>query len=224
MAKTYGSKQQMEKESSNFKPFKSGSYISKLIKIEVREKKNFDGHVVPTLCLQFSPYEANARSAVMKDVDGGTVKPLTRKLFLDINNITMGFRENFTIPSKYRALAAALQDMDPNDDVPGPDELTPESAAEHLEEFFGNYVVVNVSAFEKNGKWRNKITDFLPVPEDFEADPKVEAIAEDAEKKRAAKKQADLSNNEDDEEEELEVESVEDRPAKGKKDTRKALF
>ena len=91
----------------------------------------------------------------------------------------MGFRENFTMPSKYRALVAALQDMDPNEDVPGPDELTPESAAEQLEEFFGDYVVVSVSAVEKNGKHRNKITDFLPVPEDFEADPIIEKAKED---------------------------------------------
>lgn len=226
MAKTYGSKRELEKEGGNFKPFKSGSYIAKLIKNEVKEKKNYDGDVVPTLCLQFAPYEANARTPVIKDVDGGTVKPLTRKLFLDIDKVTMGFRENFTIPSKYRALVAALQDMDPNEDVPGPDELTAESAFDQIEEFAGNYVVVNVTAYEKNGKWRNKITDFQPVPEDFEADPVVEATLADAEKKRAERP---AKQDDDTEEEELEESSQaedEDEPAtKSKKPaTKKALF
>ena len=233
MAKTYGSKQQLEKEGSSFKAFKSGSYIAKLSKIEVKEKKNFDGDVVPTLCLQFAPYEANARTPVMKDVDGQTIKPLTRILFLDINKVTMGFRENFTMPSKYRALVAALQDMDPNEDVPGPDELTPDSAAEQLEEFFGDYVVVSVSAVEKNGKHRNKITDFLPVPEDFEADPIIEKAKEDADKKRAAKKDDEAPRSrrrsahvDDEDDEELEVEDAEEdeAPAPKKKNTRKALF
>ena len=233
MAKTYGSKQQLEKEGSSFKAFKSGSYIAKLSKIEVKEKKNFDGDVVPTLCLQFSPYEANARTPIMKDVDGQTIKPLTRILFLDINKVPMGFRENFTMPSKYRALVSALQDMDPNEDVPGPDELTPESAAEQLEDFFGEYIVVSVSAVEKNGKHRNKITDFLPVPEDFEADPIVEKAKEDADKKRAANKDNDdaprsrrrsapVEDDEDDEE--LEVSEGEVEAPKKKKNTRKALF
>jgi len=217
MAKTYGSKRELEKEGGNFKPFKSGSYIAKLIKNEVKEKKNFDGDVVPTLCLQFAPYEANARTPVIKDVDGGTVKALSRRLFLDIDKVTMGFRENFTIPSKYRALAAALQNMDPNEDVPGPDELTAESAFEQIEEFMGNYVVVNVTAYEKNGKWRNKITDFQPVPEDFEADPVVEATLADAEKKKAERPAAADA----DDEEELE-ESTEDEPKKPA--TKKALF
>lgn len=224
MAKTYGSKKELEKDGGNFKPFKSGSYIAKLAEIKVEEKKNFDGHLVPTLLLRFTPYEANARTATMKDVDGGTIKPLSRKLFLDIDKVTMGFRENFTIPSKYRALVAALQDMDPNEDVPGPDELTVESAEEQLNEYLGDYLVLNVTAFEKNGKWRNKITDFLPVPEDFEADPKVEAIAADAAKKKADKPaQAD---EDDDEDEELEEETREEAPkkSKAKKDTRKALF
>lgn len=220
MAKTYGSKKEMEKDGGNFKPFKSGSYIAKLAEIKVEEKKNYDGHLVPTLLLRFAPYEANARTATMKDVDGGTIKPLTRKLFLDIDKVTMGFRENFTIPSKYRALVAALQDMDPNDDVPGPDELTVESAEEQLQEFAGDYLVVNVTAFEKNGKWRNKITDFLPVPEDFEADAKVEAIAADAAKKKAEKP----SDDDDEDDEELEEETREEKPKKAKKDTRKALF
>ena len=233
MAKTYGSKQQLEKEGSSFKAFKSGSYIAKLSKIEVKEKKNFDGDVVPTLCLQFAPYEANARTPVMKDVDGQTIKPLTRILFLDINKVTMGFRENFTMPSKYRALVAALQDMDPNEDVPGPDELTPDSAAEQLEEFFGDYVVVSVSAVEKNGKHRNKITDFLPVPEDFEADPIIEKAKEDADKKRAAKQDDEAPRSrrrsapvDDEDDEELEVEDAEEdeAPAPKKKNTRKALF
>ena len=231
MAKTYGSKQQLEKEGSSFKAFKSGSYIAKLSKIEVKEKKNFDGDVVPTLCLQFAPYEANARTPVMKDVDGQTIKPLTRILFLDINKVTMGFRENFTMPSKYRALVAALQDMDPNEDVPGPDELTPESASEQLEEFFGDYVVVSVSAVEKNGKHRNKITDFLPVPEDFEADPIIEKSKEDADKKRAAKQDDEAPRSrrrsapvDDEDDEELEVEDAEEDEAPKKKNTRKALF
>lgn len=242
MAKTYGNKAQMEKEGSNFKPFKAGSYIARLSKIEVKEKKSYDGPIVPTLCLQFAPYEANARTAVMKDVDGATVKPLTRKLFLDINKVTMGFRENFTMPSKYRALVAALQDIDPNDDVPGPDELTVESAEEQLKEFFGDYLVLNVTAFEKSGKWRNKITDFLPVPEDFEADEVIEAQQEDAEKKRAAEKRnKPAASDDDDDEEEIEESTAtsasdddegEDdddeeeapKPSKKKKNTKKALF
>jgi hypothetical protein len=232
MAKSYGSKKEMEKEGGNFKPLKSGSYIVKLSKLEVKEKKNYDGDVVPTLCMQFAPYEANARNGKMTDVDGGTVKPLTRKLFLDINKVTMGFRENFTIPSKYRALVAALQDVDPMAEVDGPDELTPESAADQLQEFFGEYLVVNVTAYEKNGKYKNKITDFLPVPEDFEADPKIEAIADDAEKKRADKPSKNRTeDDEDDEDEELEegtaddVTDEEEAPkAKKKKNTKKPLF
>lgn len=228
MAKTYGSKAQMEKEGSNFKPFKAGSYIAKLIKIEVKEKKSYDGPIVPTLCLQFAPYEANARTAVIKDIDGSTVKPLSRKLFLDINKVTMGFRENFTLPSKYRALVAAFQNLDPSEDVPGPDELTVEAAEEQLNEFFGDYLVVNVTAYEKSGKWRNKITDFLPVPDDFEADKVVEATLADAEKKRAERPAKDAA---DDEDEELETatksdesdEDDEDEKPK-KKNTKKALF
>ena len=225
MAKTYGSKRELEKDGGNFKPFKSGSYIARLVSNEVKEKKNYDGDVVPTLCLQFSPYEANARTPIIKDVDGATVKPLTRKLFLDIDKVTMGFRENFTIPSKYRALAAALQGMDPNEDVPGPDELTADSAYDQIQEYLGNYVVVNVTAYEKNGKWRNKITDFQPVPEDFEADPVVEAAQEDAAKKRAANKDSGRQAEDGDEEEveELEESTETDAPSK-KTDTKKPLF
>jgi len=218
MAKTYGSKRELEKEGGNFKPFKSGSYIAKLIKNEVKEKKNFDGDILPTLCLQFAPYEANARTPIIKDVDGGTVKALSRRLFLDIPKVTMGFRENFTIPSKYRALVAALQNMDPNEDVPGPDELTAESAFDQIQEFLGDYVVVNVTAYEKNGKWRNKITDFQPVPEDFEADSVIEATLADAEKKKAERPEAAAD---EDDEEELE-ESTDEKPKKPA--TKKALF
>lgn len=234
MGKTYGSKKEMEKEGGNFKPFKSGSYIARFIKLEVAEKKNFDGDVVPTLAMQFSPYEANARTAVMKDIDGGTVKPLTRRLFLDINKVTMGFRENFTIPSKYRALVAALQHIDPNDEVEGPDELTVEAAAEQLEQYLGDYVVLNVSAFEKNGKDRNKITDILETPEDFESDPVVEAAAEDADKKRAESKKSEgrrKSRPADDEDDDEEVEEIDDeeeeapkKSSKKSKNTRKAIF
>lgn len=239
MAKNYGNKQQMEKEGANFKALKPGSYIAKFSSMKIEEKQDFHGQLVPTLCLQFAPYEANARAAVMKDIDGATVKPLTRKLFQDINKVTMGFRENFTIPSKYRSLVAALQNVDPNEDVLGPDELTVESAYDQLEEFFGEYVLVTVITPEKKGVKRNKITDFLPVPEDFEADPVVEATLEDAKKKAAANKADDA------EEETLDEETEEDAPAaaddseeeddeeedppkpskgKGKKPTRKALF
>lgn len=222
MAKTYGSKAQMEKEGSSFTPFKAGSYIAKIVKNEVKEKKNYDGDVVPTLCLQFAPYEANARTATMKDVDGGTIKPLSRKLFLDINKVTMGFRENFTMPSKYRALVAALQNLDPSEDVPGPDELTAEAAAEQIKEYTDIYLVVNITAYEKNGKWRNKITDFLPAPDDFEADPVIEATLADAEKKRAEKP---ASSEDDDDEEELEESDAEEAPKSSKKPaTKKALF
>ena len=237
MGKTYGSKKQMEKEGGSFKPFKSGSYIARFTKLEVAEKKNFDGDVVPTLAMQFSPYEANTRAAVMKDIDGGTVKPLTRRLFMDINKVTMGFRENFTIPSKYRALVAALQHVDPNDDVEGPDELTVESAAEQLEQYLGDYVVLNVAYFEKNGKDRNKITDILEAPEDFEADHVIEAAAEDAAKKKAAaskddddaprsrrkSRPADDEDEDDEEVEEIDDAEEEATPKKEKK-TRKALF
>lgn len=226
MGKSYGSKKEMEKEGGNFKPFKSGSYIARLTVVEVKEKKNFDGDLVPTLCLQFSPYESNARNSKMSDVDGGTVKPLSRKLFMDINKVTMGFRENFTIPSKYRAMIAALQNVDPNEDVEGPDELTAESAAEQVEQFRGDYIVLNVTAYEKNGKQRNKITDFLPLPDDFESDPKVEAIAEDAAKKSAGKKKDAASDEDEDDDEDLEVSTEEPtkKPAKKAKDTKKALF
>lgn len=233
MAKSYGSKKEMEKEGGNFKPFKSGSYIAKLAKLEVKDKKNYDGDVVPTLCMQFAPYEANAKNGKMLDIDGGTIKPLSRKLFFDINKVTMGFRENFTIPSKYRAMVAAFQDVDPMAEVEGPDELNPESAYDQLADFFGEYVVVNVTAYEKNGKSKNKITDFLPVPEEFEADPKVEAIAADAAKKAEENKdkKSKPSTDEDDDDEEIEetteeVAAEEDEPKKApkKKNTRKALF
>lgn len=230
MAKTYGSKKELEKEGSNFTALKSGSYIAKLIKNVVQEKKNYDGDLVPTLCLQFAPYEANARTAVIKDIDGATVKPLSRKLFLDINKVTMGFRENFTIPSKYRALVAALQDIDPNQDVPGPDELTVEAAFDQIQEYLGDYLVINVTAVEKNGKTRNKITDFLPVPEDFEADKATEAILADAEKKRSenkkdsAKAGAEAEEEELDEEEDDEEETPAPKKSKAKKNTKKPLF
>lgn len=231
MAKTYGSKQDLEKEGGNFKAFKSGSYIAKLTKLEVKEKKDFDGDIVPTLCMQFSPYEANARTPIMKDVDGGTIKPLTRVLFMDINKVTMGFRENFTIPSKYRALVAALQNVDPNADVPGPDELTSDAAYDQLKEFFGDYLVVAVTAFEKKGAMKNKITDFQPVPDDFESDPVIEAAREDAAKKKAAGQSRDdapRSRRKAEPEEDVEIEESEDEeeaPApKKEKTTRKAIF
>lgn len=225
MAKSYGTKQQLEKEGGSFTAFKSGSYIAKLSKIEIKEKKNYDNDIVPTLCLQFAPYEANARTPVMKDIEGKTIKALSRVLFFDINKVTMGFRDNFTLPSKYRALVSALQDMDPNEDVPGPDDLTVESAYDQLEEFFGNYLVVSVSAVEKNGKYRNKITDFLPVPEDFEADPVVEAAKEDVDKKKASKSKSESSSSSrkssKTRDEDEEVEEIEDKP---EKKTRKAIF
>lgn len=231
MAKTYGSKQDLEKEGGNFKAFKSGSYIAKLTKLEVKEKKDFDGDIVPTLCMQFSPYEANARTPIMKDVDGGTIKPLTRVLFMDINKVTMGFRENFTIPSKYRALVAALQNIDPNADVPGPDELSADSAYDQLKEFFGDYLVVAVTAFEKKGSMKNKITDFQPVPEDFESDPIIEAAREDAAKKKAAGKTEDEAPRSkrkaepaDDADVEIEESDEEEAPATKEKPTRKAIF
>ncbi len=232
MAKTYGSKKELEKEGSSFKALKSGSYIAKLSKIEVKEKKNYDGDVVPTLCLQFAPYEANARTPIIKDVDGATVKPLSRVLFLDINNVTMGFRENFTIPSKYRALVAALQNIDPNEDVPGPDELTSDSAFDQLQEFAGNYVVVSVTAFEKKGVMRNKITDFQPAPDDFEADPVIESAKADADKKRAANPKSEkrarvMTDEEDDvqlEVSEDDTEETAEASDKQEKPTRKPIF
>lgn len=223
MAKSYGTKKEMEKEGGSFKALAKGNYIAKIIKNAVEEKKDFNGNLVPTLCLQFSPYEMDARNATMKDVDGATVKPLTRKLFQDINKVTMGFRDNFTLPSKYRALVAALQDVDPNADVMGPDELTAEAAQEQIEEFFGGYITVSVAVVEKNGVQRNKITDFQPVPEDFEADPVIEAQQEEAEKKRAIEKK-NKSADDDAEEEALEEDDAEEAAPKKKKNTKKAMF
>lgn len=228
MAKKYGNKQQLEKEGSSFNALKAGSYIARFSSLEIKEKKDFSGNMVDTLCLQFSPYEANARTAVIKDVEGNTIQPLTRKLFQDINKITMGFRENFTIPSRYRSLVSAFQNMDPNDDVEGPDELTVESAAEQLDEYFGDYVVVNVIVTEKNGNKRNKITDFQPVPEDFEADPVVEKQAEDAAKKKAEGKRRDATAAPVEDEEDMELEegsaNKDEAEPKAKKNTKKALF
>lgn len=219
MAKTYGDKKTMERERPVYKAFKSGSYIAKLTVNEVKEKTDYNRNVVPTLCLQFSPYEANARTATMKDVDGETIKPLSRRLFMDINKITMGFRDNFTIPSKYRSLVAALQMVDPNEEVEGPDELTVDSAHEQLEEFIGKYVIVNVVAFEKKDVWRNKITDFQLAPDDFTPDPVIEAQFADQEKKKAENPKGSDSDTEE-EAVEMEEETSADKP----KDTKKALF
>lgn len=227
MAKSYGTKSEMEKDKPAFKPLKSGSYICKLIKCEVVEKKNYDGDVVPHLSLQFSPYEANARTTKMVDVDGATVKPLSRRLFQDMDKITMGFRENYTIASKYRALQAAFQGVDPNDDVLGPDELTAESAYDQTNEHFGEYLVVNVTVTEKNGKRKNKITDFQPVPEDFEADAVIEKQAEADAQKRADNPKSDrggrAAESSDDEDDDTSLEE-EDAPAKKSAKGKKPLF
>ncbi len=217
----YGNKQAMEKEMSNFTPVKSGSYIVKIVKMEVKEKRNYNGEVVPMLCLEFSPYESNARKPEMKNLDGETVKPLTRKLWYDIEKISMGFRDNMTLPSKFRALAAALQDMDPNDEVEGPDELNPLSALDFLKEYDGGYVVAQVAAYEKEGKSKNKITDFLPLPEDFQADPIVEATLADAEKKRAEKKSGEAIQGSD---EEVTLEESAPTAKAAKVETKKPLF
>lgn len=226
MAKTYGTKAQMEKEGPQFKALKPGQYIAKLTVAEIKEKQDFNKQLVPTLCLQFSPYEANSRSGVIKDVEGTTVKPLSRKLFQDINKVSMGFRENFTIPSKYRSLVAALQDMDANDDVPGPDELSVESAYEQIENFLGDYLVVTVIVTEKKGNKRNKITDFQPVPEDFEPDEVTEKLAADSRKKKAAQASDDEDEDLEEEDDVEEEEEVKPKTAKASKskNTRKPLF
>lgn len=224
----YGSKKQMEKEGPQFKPLKSGAYIAMIHKLEVRDKKNYSGNIVPTLSLQFIPYEANARKAQMENMDGATVRPLGQKLFMDFDRFSMGFRENFTIPSRFRSLLAAVQGVDPNSELDGPEELSAQSVLEYFKAYEGKYITVNVTVVEKNEKQRNKITDFLAAPEDFESDKTIEAEFFTKEKERANRKDDDNAprgSSTEVEEEEIEEE---DAPAKSddkkKIDTKKALF
>lgn len=229
MAK-YGSRTQMEKEGPVYKPFKAGSYICKLANIKVTNKKNYHQQMVDMVQMNFLPYESNARKPEMFDIEGGEVKPLTRKLFLDIEKFSMGFRDNFTVPSKLRSLIAALLNADPHEEMDGPDKLEAHEVAEFLGKYEGDYVVVNVLTVEKNDKKRNKITEFLPVPEDFEPDEVIEANAQQKEKERAQKDSSPdpEAKVEDVKEEELEeetepAESEEDKPKK-EKATKKPLF
>lgn len=227
MAK-YDSKKQMEKDGPQFKPLKPGAYIAMIHKLEVRDKKNYAGNIVPTLSLQFIPYEANARKAQMDNVEGATVRPLGQKLFMDFDRFSMGFRENFTIPSRFRSLLAAIQGTDPNGEIDGPEELSAQSVLEYLKDFEGKYITVNVTVTEKNDKQRNKITDFLSAPEDFEADKTIEAEFFTKEKERANRKDdgdSPRGSSAEVKEEDLEED---DAPAKSddkkKTDTKKALF
>lgn len=224
MAK-YGSKTQMEKEGPVYKALKAGSYTCKLTEVKVVNKQNYDGHLVDMIALRFAPYEANAKKTDMFDHEGGAIKPLERTLFMDIEKVTMGFRDNFTAPSKFRSLIAALQKLNPMEEIDGPDELTPESGAEYLEKFLGDYVTVNVSCYEKKGKWKNKITDFMEVEDEFEPDEIIEQNAAQKSKERAAKKNGNSSAVEAEGEEE-DLEEIEDEaPKKPKKtNTRKPIF
>lgn len=222
MAK-YGSKAQMEKEGPVYKPLKAGSYTCKLTEIKVVNKPNYDRHMVDMIALRFAPYEANAKKTTMFDHEGGTIKPLERTLFMDIEKVTMGFRDNYTAPSKFRSLIAALQKLNPMEEIDGPDELTPESGAEYLKKFLGEYVTVNISCYEKNGKWKNKIIDFMEVEDEFEPDQLIEKAAEQKTKERAAKKGGNTPVEDDADEEEIEEIDEEEAPKK-KTNTRKPLF
>lgn len=226
MAK-YGSKKQMEKEGPQYKPLKPGAYIAMIHKLELRDKKNYSGNIVPTLSLQFVPYESNARKPQMDNVEGAVVRPLGQKLFMDFDRFSMGFRENFTIPSRFRSLLAAVQGVDPNGEMDGPEDLSPQAVLEYFQDFEGKYITVNVTVTEKNDKQRNKITDFLPVPEDFEADKTIEAEFFTKEKDRANKKGDESSSQSTSAEVEEEDIEEEDAPAPKeakKSNTKKALF
>ena len=90
MAKTYGSKQQLEKEGSSFKAFKSGSYIAKLSKIEVKEKKNFDwSGVIEAIIKVESNGNPNARNGNGKCVG---ILQITPVLVKECNNILKGMK------------------------------------------------------------------------------------------------------------------------------------
>lgn len=219
---TYGSKAQMEKEGPTYKALKAGSYTVKLMKVEVKSKTNYYGHEVEMIALRFAPYEANAKKTQMFDHEGGEVKALERTLFMDIEKVSMGFRDNFTAPSKFRSLIAALQNKNPMEEIDGPDELTPESGGKYLEQFEGEYLTANVSCYEKKGKWKNKIIDFMPIEDDFEADPIIEKAAEQKAKERAAKKNESSPVEAEGDEEELE--EIEDDAPKKKTNTRKPIF
>lgn len=223
----YGSKKQMEKEGPQYKPLKPGAYIAMIHKLELRDKKNYSGNIVPTLSIQFIPYESNARKPQMDNVEGAIVRPLGQKLFMDFDRFSMGFRENFTIPSRFRSLLAAVQGVDPNGEMDGPEDLSPQSVLDYFKTHEGKYITVNVTVTEKNDKQRNKITDFLPVPEDFVADKVIESEFFTREKDRDSKKELGddsprSSKSDDVKEEELEEEDV--PQSKKEVDTKKALF
>lgn len=150
----------------------------------------------------------------MDNVEGATVRPLGQKLFMDFDRFSMGFRENFTIPSRFRSLLAAIQGVDPNGEMEGPEDLSAQNVLDYFKSHEGEYITVNVTVTEKNDKQRNKITDFLSAPDDFEADKTVEAEFFTKEKDRANKKNDDKpspSAGHDAEEEDLEED---DAPAK----------
>lgn len=223
----YGSKKQMEKDGPQFKPFKPGAYIAMIHKVELRDKKNYSGNIVPTVSLQFIPYEANARKPQLENVEGAVVRPLGQKLFMDFDRFSMGFRENFTIPSRFRSLLAAIQNIDPNGEIEGPEDLSAQSVLEYLSAHEGEYITVNVTVTEKNDKQRNKITDFLGLPEDFTADKTIEAEFFTKEKDRANKKSDESPSataGQDAEEEELEEDEAPAKSESKKADTKKALF
>lgn len=216
---TYGTREEMA--TNNFHPLKAGSYYAEVKSVEAKEMKAFNGDDVLGLDIKLTPLEADAKNPKIFDIEGEEVAPGAQTIFFSISNPTMGFANNNTTPSKLRGFLAALQNVDPNGAIDGPESLDTEVVAEYLQEFVGAQLIVTVAVAETStGRTKNKILLFRPT--DQEITP--ERVAET---KQAAPKKAVVEEAEDEAEEEVAEKPAAKpvaKPAATGKTTRKPLF
>jgi len=185
----YGTREEMA--TSTFHPLKAGSYYAEVKSVEAKEMKAFNGDDVMGIDIKLTPLEADAKNPKIFDIEGQEVAPGAQTIFFSISNPTMGFANNNTTPSKLRGFLAALQNVDPNGEIDGPDSLQAEVVAEYLKDFVGAQLIVTVAVAETStGRTKNKILLFRP--SDQEITP--ERVAET--KKAVAPKAAEEDSEE----------------------------
>lgn len=179
----YGTREEMA--TNNFHPLKAGSYYAEVKSVEAKEMKAFNGDDVIGIDIKLTPLEADAKNPKIFDIEGEEVAPGAQTIFFSISNPTMGFANNNTTPSKLRGFLAALQNVDPNGAIDGPDSLESEVVAEYLQDFVGAQLIVTVAVAETStGRTKNKILLFRP------SDQEITPERVQATKKAAAPKAA----------------------------------
>lgn len=157
----YGTREEMA--TNTFHPLKAGSYYAEVKSVEAKEMKAFNGDDVIGIDIKLTPLEADAKNPKIFNIEGEEVAPGAQTIFFSISNPTMGFANNNTTPSKLRGFLAALQNVDPNGAIDGPDSLESEVVSEYLQDYVGSQLIVTVAVAETStGRTKNKILLFRP--------------------------------------------------------------